>query len=110
MNIAIRTAIAIGLTLWTSAATVSCGRTEYQAQPTPKSDGQRSYEDFARSVATYPYSAPRARQDRIIAAYPRLAVGATKEQVAVLLAEPDYAQRHERADAAMARLVVDLLL
>ena len=71
--------------------TTGYGRSD-QSQPLPRHDGKRSYEEFRSAVKSFPYTASPERKERILAGYPKLEVGMTKEQVAVLIGEPDYSQ------------------
>jgi hypothetical protein len=70
----------------------SYGGSVGEAPRAPVSDGKPSYEEFRRSVGSFPYRAAPERQNQIRTGYQRLQVGATKPEVAAALGEPDYSQ------------------
>ena len=88
----------VGLAACLLVATLSCGKNEREATQIPDRDGKRSYADFKQAVGSFPYTAPEERQSRIRKGYAQLAVGATKEQVASALGEPDYSQNNFSKD------------
>ena len=80
-------------------ATVSCGERDSETQLAPVSDGERSYNDFEQAVGSFPYTASQERQNRIRSGYAQVAVGATKDEVARALGEPDFSQDLYSKDA-----------
>jgi len=59
---------------------------------TPKSDGKKTYQEFAATIKSYPYEAPQARKDKIVKNLSKLELDMSKEQVAALIGEPDYSE------------------
>jgi hypothetical protein len=80
-------------------ATASCGRHEGEIRQAPISDGKRSYEEFKQAVGSFPYTAPQWRQDRIRKGYVQVDVGATKDEIALALGDPDYSQNDYSKEA-----------
>ena len=57
----------------------------------PATDGKHNREQFVNSVRSFPYEASTERQSQLLGNYQKLSVGMSKEQVAAILGDPDYA-------------------
>lgn len=87
----VRRGCAIVAIVLLSLANLDCTKND-RSQDVPENDGRRSIKEFEAGVRSYPYTASPERKARIVAGYPKLEVGMTKDRVSALIGEPDYSQ------------------
>jgi hypothetical protein len=54
-----------------------------------REDPQYSFTAFLESINTFPYEAPKAKQDKIRSEFPKLSLGMEKKEVEEILGKPD---------------------
>jgi anti-sigma factor RsiW len=83
--------------LLTEQAAPEAGRSVREATGSAASDPsfvpsyqERSSKEFISTIKKFPYRAPASRNEQLLRNYPTLMVGASKDQVAALLGDPDF--------------------